>query len=142
MKLKLVTMLGVQIDEDIYEVMLPTSTGEIAIYPGHEPLVTVIAPGAVVIRRNKGDANSQLDHFAISGGVAEIDQDGVRVLVDRAIKGEDISEDESRAALERALMLRDEAASQIELDQAHELVDRHTVRLKVAELRRHHRGKI
>ena len=142
MKLKLVTMLGVQIDEDIYEVILPTSTGEIAIYPDHEPLVTVIAPGAVVIRRNKSDANSQLGHFAVSGGVAEIDQNGVRVLVDRAIKGEDISEDESRAALERALALRDNATNQIELDQAHELVDRHTVRLKVAELRRHHRGKI
>jgi F-type H+-transporting ATPase subunit epsilon len=35
--------------------------------------------------------------------------------------------------------MRDSAKSQIELDEAHQLVDRHAVRLKVAELRRHRR---
>jgi F-type H+-transporting ATPase subunit epsilon len=37
--------------------------------------------------------------------------------------------------------MRDAATDQVELEKAHQLVDRHVVRLKVADLhRRHHRG--
>ena len=142
MKLQLVTLLGIQIDKEVYEIIIPTSTGEIAVYPGHEPLVTVIVPGAVMIRYNKVDSNAQLDYLAVSGGIAEISQHNVRILVDAAINDEDISEDESRVALERSIELREKAADQIELDEAHQLVDRHFARLKVAELRRHHRGTL
>jgi F-type H+-transporting ATPase subunit epsilon len=64
----------------------------------------------------------------------------VRVLVDEAEHGADIMESESRAALERAIKLRDNATDQVELEKAHQLVDRHAVRLKVADLqRRKHR---
>jgi hypothetical protein len=45
----------------------------------------------------------------------------------------------SKAALARAMELRDKAKDQVELDHALELVDRHSVRLKVAELHRRHR---
>jgi F-type H+-transporting ATPase subunit epsilon len=77
--------------------------------------------------------------FAISGGVIEISAERVRVLVDEADHGDDIIEAESREALERALKLRDNATNQVELEKAHQLVDRHMVRLKVAELKRHKR---
>lgn len=60
-------------------------------------------------------------------------------MVDEADHGEDIVEAETRAALELAIKMRDEATSQIELEKAHQLVDRHKVKLKVAELRRHKR---
>jgi F-type H+-transporting ATPase subunit epsilon len=139
MKLKLITLLGVKLDRDVYEVIIPTIDGEIAVFPGHEPLVTMAAPGALAVRYKKTDTNDQLDYFAISGGVVEVAQDSVRVLVDEADHGEDIVEAESKVALERAVELRDSAKSQIELEKAHQLVDRHAVRLKVAELRRHHR---
>ena len=79
--------------------------------------------------------------FAIGGGVIEINQQRVRVLVDEADRGEDILEAESKAALERAIKLRDNAKNQVELEKAHQLVDRHMVRLKVAELHRHHRRR-
>jgi F0F1-type ATP synthase epsilon subunit len=64
----------------------------------------------------------------------------VQVLVDEAAHGDDIVEAESQKALERALKLRDEAKDQVELDRAHQLVDRHMVRLKVADLKRHRRN--
>ena len=35
--------------------------------------------------------------------------------------------------------MQDEATDQVELEKAHQLVDRHMVRLKVANLRRRHR---
>ena len=81
-----------------------------------------------------------MELFAISGGVVDISQNLVRILVDEADHGDDIIEAESRAALERALKLRDEAKDQIELDEAHKLIHSHRAKLKVAEIRRRPRG--
>lgn len=75
---------------------------------------------------------------SISGGIVEISPVNVRVLVDEADHGDDIVEAESQAALERAQKLRDNAKDQVELERAHQLVDRHMVRLKVADLQRRH----
>jgi F-type H+-transporting ATPase subunit epsilon len=61
-------------------------------------------------------------------------------LVDQADHSDEIIEAEAKKALDRAIELRDNAADQIELDKAHQLVDRHSVRLKVAELRRRRRS--
>lgn len=138
MKLELVTLLGVKLDRDVYEVILPTADGEISVFPGHEPLVTIAVPGVIGVRYERIDPNEKIDYFAISGGVIEISGEQVRVLVDEAEHGEDIVESESKAALERAVAMRESATSQVELEKAHQLVDRHAVRLKVAELRRRH----
>ena len=139
MNFQLITLLGVKVDHDVYEVILPTADGEIAVFPGHEPLVSIAVPGAIAVRHNKGDADSKLEYFAISGGVIEVSQNALRVLVDEADSGEDIIEAESKAALERALKLKDEAKNQVELEKASAMVDRHKVQLKVADLRRRHR---
>lgn len=139
MNLALITLAGTIVDEPIYEAILPTIDGEIAVFPDHEPLVTVAKPGVISVRRNKTDSDKQMELFAISGGVIEINGSTVRVLVDEAESGEDIIEAESQAALDRALKMRDEAKDQVELEKAHQLVDRHQVRLKVADLRRRYR---
>jgi len=139
MDLQLITLAGVKLDEPVYEVMLPTTSGEISVFPGHEPLVAVAKPGAIAVRRNKQDSDAQLEYFAITGGVIEINAVRVRVLVDEAEHGDDIIEAESKAALDRAIAQRDSATNQVELDKAHQLVDRHMVRLKVADLQRRHR---
>lgn len=138
MHLQLITLSGVSVDKEMYELIAPTTAGEIGVFPGHEPLVTVAAPGALAVRYHKEDPDEKLQYFAISGGVIEITPESIRVLVDEADHGEDIIEAESKAALQRALKLRDEAKNQVELDEAHRLIDRHTVRLRVAELRRRH----
>lgn len=139
MNLKLITLGGTLVDRDIYEIVVPTAEGEIGVFPGHEPLVTIAVPGALIIRYAKGDADSKLDYFAISGGVVKVSPQDVQILVDEAHGGDDISEADAKAALERAIKMRDSAKNQIELEEAHQLVDRHAVRLKVAELRRHRR---
>lgn len=139
MKFELVTLTGIQLDQEVYEVMLPTAAGPIAVFGGHEPLISVAIPGVIAVRYKKGDPESKLDYFAIGGGVIEVTGTRVRVLVDEADHGDDIIEAESKAALEHALKLRDTAKNQVELEKAHQLVDRHTVRLRVADLRRRHR---
>lgn len=139
MHLQLITLQGVRVDQEIYELMAPTAAGDIAVFPGHEPLVTLAKPGALAVRYKKGDADRELEYFAISGGVLEIGPQAIRVLVDEADHGDDIVEAESKAALERALELRDNAKDQVELDKAHQMIDRHQVRLRVADLRRRQR---
>lgn len=136
MRLTLITLLGIKIDQKVYEMIIPTADGEIGVFPGHEPLVTLAIPGAIAVRYNKTDPDDKLEYFAISGGIVEISQTSVRVLVDEADHGDDIIEAESKAALARAIEMRDNAKDQIELEKAYQLVDRHSVRLKVAALRR------
>lgn len=139
MNLQLITLLGVRLDTEVYELLIPTAAGEIGVFPGHEPLVTTALPGAIAVRFAKGDSDDKLEYFAISGGVVEVSQKAVRVLVDEADHSDDIVEAEAQAALQRAIELRDKATDQVELAKARELVDRHSVRLKVAELRRRKR---
>lgn len=139
MKLRLITMGGQLVDSDVYEVIAPTVDGEIAIFPDHESLVTVAKPGVVTVRYEKGHGVDHLEYFAISGGIVEVTGRTVRILVDEAEHGDDIVEAETQAALERAVKMRDEATDQVELEKAHQLVDRHMVRLKVADLHRRRR---
>lgn len=139
MKLQLITLLGTKVDREVYEVVLPTADGEIGVYPGHEPLVSLAVPGAIAFRQEKSGPHSDFDYYAITGGVIEITPDLVKVLVDEADSGEDIIEAETKAALERAIQMRDSATDQLEVEKAHQLVDRHAIRLRVADLHRRHR---
>lgn len=139
MKLKLITLGGVKLSRDVYEVILPTPEGPIAVFPDHEPLVTLATNGVVSVRKAKEDRDEQLSHYAISGGVIEISGNMVKVLVDEADQDDEIVVSEVEDALKRAQELRANAKDQIELEKAHRLVDRHTVRLKVADLHRRKR---
>ena len=141
MNLKLVTLGGVKLEEAIYSVTIPTIDGEISVLPSHEPLVTVAKDGVITVRRRKEDPDNQLEYFAISGGVVKIDYSSVQILVDEADHGDDIIEAETQAALERAIKARDEAGDQVEREKAKQLIDRHMVRLKVADLHRRKRRR-
>lgn len=140
MKLELVTLTGPKLQAEVYEVILPTASGSIAVYPQHMPLVTTVVPGVVSVRHKKTDSDEQVDVFASNGGVAEITGKSLRILVDEADHANDIVEADAAAALERAKQLKAEAKDEVELERAEALIDRHAVQLKVAELRRH-RGR-
>jgi F-type H+-transporting ATPase subunit epsilon len=140
MHLELLTLHGQKMNEEIYEVILNTENGEIAVFPSHEPLVTLAVPGVITVRRHKNDPDELLEHFAGTSGIVEISPKRVRILVDEADAAEEILEAEAEAALKRAQEMRGEASDQVSIERAQQLIDRHAVRLKVAELkRRHHR---
>lgn len=139
MKLELITLDGVKVDNDVYEVLIPTSDGVIAVMPGHERIVTLAVNGVVSIRNKKADADDQMEHFATYGGIVEVSPTRIRILVDEADTADDIIEEEARAALDRATKLRASVKDLAELEKAKAEIDRHAVRLKVAGLRRHRR---
>ena len=95
MKLSLVTLVGTKVDEEVYSLSIPTIDGEISVFPSHEPLVTIARDGVITVRRHKEDLDSQLEYFAISGGVVKIDYSSVQILVDEADHGDDIIEAET-----------------------------------------------
>ena len=135
---QLVALSGKKFDEDVYEVILPTLDGEIGVLQDHMPLVSVAKPGVIMVRRQPRDADRERELFATNGGAIEVSDNTLRVLVDEADHADEINEAEAQKALERAEKLRAEAKDEVSLEQAQALVDRHAVRLHVANLRRRH----
>jgi F-type H+-transporting ATPase subunit epsilon len=138
---QLVSLSGKKFDDDVYEVVLPTLDGEIGVLQDHMPLVSVATNGAIMIRRAPRDPDSQREYFATNGGVIEVADNALRVLVDEADHADEINAAEVQKALERAEKMRTEAKDQVSLEHAQSLVDRQTVRLQVAGLKRRHQRK-
>lgn len=139
-KFQLVSLGGVKYNEDVYEVLLPTLDGQIGVLPGHMPLISVATRGMVGVRRNSADRDDAMDFFAISGGVIEVDNNVLRVLVDEADHADEISEAEAKEAFELAQRLKAEAKDEVSLAHAQSLIDRSSVRLQVAGLKRRRRS--
>lgn len=138
---QLVSLSGKKFDDDVYEVVLPTLDGEIGVLQDHMPLVSVATNGAIMIRRAQRDPDSQREYFATNGGVIEVADNTLRVLVDEADHADEINAAEVQRALERAEKMKTEAKDQVSLEHAQSLVDRQTVRLQVAGLKRRHQRK-
>lgn len=136
---ELVTLDGTKFGEDVYEVILPTPDGEIAILPNHIPLVSIASPGVIGVRKRQIDSDDDMEVFATNGGVIEVTGQNIRVLVDDADKANEINLQEAQKAYERAQEMKKSAKTQVELDKAQSLVDLHATRLRVADLRRHRR---
>jgi len=136
---KLVSLSGTKFDDDVYEVVLPTLDGEIGVLKDHMPLVSVAKNGAIMVRRNARDPDHLLEYYATNGGVIEVSGNELRVLVDEADHTDEIHEEQAQKALERAKKMKAEAKDEVSLDRAQTMIDRQTVRLQVAGLRRRHR---
>lgn len=138
-KFELVTLSGIKYSEEVAEVILPTLDGYIGVLTDHMPLVSVASTGVISVRKNANDPDDMMEHFASIGGVIEVANNNLRVLVDEADHADDISHEEAQAAYERAQKLKAEAKDEISLEQAQSLVDRTAVRLQVAGIRRKQR---
>ena len=83
--LKVLTPEGSILEGDVSEVTLPGSEGELGVLPAHAALLTKIIPGALAYRAPEGQGT-----IAVGRGVAEIRDDRVIVLVERAVPAEAI----------------------------------------------------
>lgn len=138
-RLQLVTLTGKIFDDDVYEVVLPTMAGQIGVLQHHMPLVSAATHGVISVRRNAKDSDADMEHFATNGGVIEVADNTLKVIVDEADHADDISEADAQAAYERAQKLKAEAKDEVSLEKAQQLVDRTAVRLQVAGLKRRKR---
>lgn len=137
----LVSLTGIQFDEEVHEVILPTLDGEIGVLSHHMPLISVVKNGAIAVRREPKTKNQDRDFFACSGGVIDVKNNSLKVLVDEADHADGINEAEAQEAFERAQKMHAEAKDQVSLEHAQALMDRTATRLQVAGLkRRRHRS--
>lgn len=133
---EIVTPEGLQFQDDVYQVTLPTPDGYIGILPHHVPLISLVTPGVITIHRHKDQTFEAAEHLACAGGFCDIDGQRVRLLADTAERAEDIDEAKAEAALERAKTLKREAKDAVTLEQAVRLVEAETARLKAAQFKR------
>ena len=82
---------------DAEEVILPSTTGQLGILPGHISLVTAIDIGVLRLR-----SNSKWVSIALMGGFAEIESDEVTVLVNSAEMGSEIDQTIAEESLSKA----------------------------------------
>lgn len=137
----LYTLNGVKYDDDAYEITLPTLDGEIGVLPDHMPLISVASHGAIMVRKTAVERDDQRDVFAISGGTIQVENNTLKVLVDEADHADELNEAEVKDAYARAEKMKSEAHDQVSLDHAQSLMDRQSVRLKVAGLKRKSRNR-
>lgn len=79
-------------------VFAPGEMGELGIAPRHSPLVTRLKPGDVRVQ----EANGEMRHFYVSGGMLEVQPHLVTVLADTAIRAENLDEAKAAEAKRRA----------------------------------------
>jgi F-type H+-transporting ATPase subunit epsilon len=97
LKLEIVTPDAQTYSDDVEMVTLPGIEGEMGIYPHHVPLMTQLAPGEVVVRKDGADI-----FLAVGDGFVEVTGDHVAILTDMAIKADDIDEAKAEEARRRA----------------------------------------
>jgi F-type H+-transporting ATPase subunit epsilon len=91
---------------DAREVRLPGAEGQLTAMPDHAPVITTLRPGLVVVTGTDGATST----YAVTGGFAEITQDGAAVLAERAYAATADNRPEIEAHLEEARKKAAEAA--------------------------------
>lgn len=135
----LITPEKTAINESIYEAILPTTTGQIAVLPGHIPLVTLLSPGVISIRHRKEDSDQELSHLATSGGFVEVTAGQIKVMADTADRADDLDELKIEEAKQQAIRQRDEAKDEVAYADAVGRLELELARLRVVNLKRRHR---
>lgn len=97
LRLEIVTPTAKTFSDDVDQVVLPGVEGELGVLPGHEPLVTQIRNGELIVAQG-----AEHHYLAVGDGFVEIRPDHISVLTDMAMKSDDIDEAEVEAALKRA----------------------------------------
>jgi F-type H+-transporting ATPase subunit epsilon len=91
--LELITPDGPVYEGDVDSISLPTPDGEITVLPHHIPLISMVIPGSITVRKG-----SEEHLFAVSRGVIEVDGTSLRILTHTADRAEELEE----AAIEKA----------------------------------------
>lgn len=97
-KFEIVTPERVVLQEDIVQITVPTTDGEITVLAGHVPLISSLKPGVLDVRR----ADGQNEFISISGGFIEVLKNKIVVLADTAERAHEIDFDRAEEAYKRA----------------------------------------
>lgn len=129
LSLKIVTPEKVIYENNIEQVSVPTTTGEITILSHHVPLVSILQAGELKIKDKNGE-----QVMAVSGGFLEIKANNeLVILADNAERAEEIDVDRAEQARQRAIeqMERTKAEEDVDYAKLQAVLEREMNRVRV-----------
>jgi len=103
-------------------VVLPAVEGDMTILAGHAPVMTALKTGFLVVTSNPGNGKRIL----IRGGFADVNQNGLTVLAERALPEEELTQE----ILDREIL-----TAEMHYDATNDLAAKHAAEAAVAQLR-------
>lgn len=133
MKLEIVSAERMLFSGDVCRLEVAGTMGELGIYPGHTPLLTMLRPGDIRLLT----PNDKEDIYFVSGGMLEVQPNVVTILADIASRADDLDEAAALAAKEHAEKAIADRDSDIEYSHAlAELADAAARLRAIARLRK------
>jgi F-type H+-transporting ATPase subunit epsilon len=129
--LEVVTAERLVFADDVNGIVAWGVEGQLGILPHHAPLMTMLQPGDLVIKRDNEE-----EYLALSGGFLEVRPDKVIILADACEHAEEIDIARAEAAKCRAEETLKERPPEVDTAAAEAALRRSLARLKVAERRR------
>ncbi|MGH3004838.1 MAG: ATP synthase F1 subunit epsilon [Gaiellaceae bacterium] len=102
--LSVVTPEGAAYEGEAEMLIVPGDAGEIGVLARHAPLVAMLRAGEIRVR-----AGGEWQTFAAGPGYFKVQQDRALVLVDDAVRAEDIDVEQARREVEEARSLLERA---------------------------------
>jgi F-type H+-transporting ATPase subunit epsilon len=133
-KLEIVTAERLTFSDEVNAISAPGVEGQLGILPHHAPLMTMLQPGEIKIKKDNEE-----NYFYISGGFLEVRPDKVIVLADACEYCEEIDADRAEKAKRRAEERLKNPEPGIDHARTQASLLRSLVRLKVVEKRRRKR---
>jgi F-type H+-transporting ATPase subunit epsilon len=130
-KLEIVTAERMVFSEEVSALIAWGMEGQLAILPHHAPLMTMLQPGDLMIRKDKEE-----EYLAISGGFLEVRPDKVIILADACERVDEIDIARAEEAKKRAQETMKTAPLTADAAAAEAALRRSIARLKVAERKR------
>jgi F-type H+-transporting ATPase subunit epsilon len=130
-KLEIVTAEKMVYSDEVSALIVWGVEGQLGILPHHAPLMTMLQPGDLVIKKEKEE-----EVLAISGGFLEVRPDKVIVLADACERVDEIDIARAEEAKRRAQETMKAGPLTAEAAVAEAALRRSLARLKVAERRR------
>ena len=130
-RLEIVTAERLVFSEDIDALVAWGVEGQLGILPHHAPLMTMLQPGDLMIRKNKEE-----EYLAISGGFLEVRPDKVIILADACERVDEIDIARAEEAKKRAQETMRSAPLSVDAGVAEAALRRSMARLKAAQKRR------
>jgi F-type H+-transporting ATPase subunit epsilon len=130
-RLEIVTAERMIFSDDVSAVMAWGVEGQLGILPHHAPLMTMLQPGDLMIRKDKEE-----EYLVITGGFLEVRPDKVIILADACERVDQIDIARAEEAKRRAQETMKAAPLSAEAASAEAALRRSLARLHVAEKRR------
>lgn len=137
--LQLVTPERTVLTEELASLVCPTSDGQIAILPGHAPLIANLVSGELIAK------NGNAEHIIhVAGGFVYVNVGGsVVILADTAERFEEIDLARAEEAKEKAeKTLREQSLSDEEYAMTAALLQRNLSRIRIARKHAHRNTRI